>query len=68
MKQSESAAKPRKKVKQQKAVELMAEHYTQHIDTLPDSVRQHRGAIVKLIMEGQTPAEAFAQVMAGELD
>lgn len=64
VKHTESAIKPRKKVKKPQALELMAEYYKQHKDTLPASIREHREMIVELIMEGFLPEEAFAQVQA----
>jgi hypothetical protein len=60
VKHTESAITPRKKVKEQKAIELMAEHYAKNKGTLPASVREHREMIVELIMEGFSPEEAFA--------
>lgn len=58
---TETAIKPRKKVKKQKALELMAEHYKNNRSTLPPSVREHRELIVELIMEGLSPEDAFAK-------
>jgi hypothetical protein len=58
---AESAIKPRKKVKEPKALELMAEHYKNNKSTLPVYVREFRELIVELIMEGFSPEEAFAQ-------
>lgn len=58
---TESAIKPRKKVKEQKARELMADHYRNNHTTLPSAVRDHRELIVKLIMEGFSPEDAFSQ-------
>lgn len=61
---TESAIKPRKKVKEQKALELMAEHFRNNISTLPASVREHRELIVELIMAGFSPEEAFTQAQS----
>lgn len=61
---TESAIKPRKKVKEHEALKLMAEHYKNNKSTLPASVREHRELIVELIMEGFSPEEAFAQAQA----
>lgn len=61
---TESAIKPRKKIKEHKALELMAEHYKKNRNTLPDSVREHRQLILELLMEGFSPEEAFAQAQA----
>lgn len=63
---TESAVKPRKKVKEQKALELMAEYFKIHRSTLPVSVREHRELIVELIMEGFSPEEAFAQAQSND--
>ncbi len=61
---TETAITPRTKVKEPKALELMAEHYKNHKSTFSASVREHRKLIVELIMEGFSPEEAFAQVQA----
>jgi hypothetical protein len=61
LKVTESAIKPRKKVTQQKALELMAEYYKDNRDALPASVRANREVIVELIMEGFSPEEAFSK-------
>ncbi|MDO8811625.1 MAG: hypothetical protein Q7J38_06310 [Gallionella sp.] len=61
---TESAIKPRKKVKEQKALELMAEYYKINKSNLSTSVREHRELIVELIMEGFSPEEAFTQAQA----
>ena len=61
---TETAIKPRKKVKEQKALELMAEHYKNNKSTLPPSVREYRELIVELIMEGFSPEDAFVQAQA----
>jgi hypothetical protein len=63
IKGTETAIKPRKKVKEAQARVLMAEHYKQHKSTLPAEVRNHRELIVELIMEGFPPEEAFAQCL-----
>jgi hypothetical protein len=62
-KDTESTIKPRKKVKEQKARELMSEHYKNNKDNLPASVKEHRELIIELIMEGFSPEEAFAQAL-----
>lgn len=61
---TESAIKPRKKAKEQKALELMAEHYKNNRSTLPASVRDHRELIVELLMDGFSPEDAFAQAQS----
>jgi hypothetical protein len=53
--------KPRKKVKEDKARQLMAEYYKAHKEALHPSVRDHRELIVELIMEGFSPKDAFMQ-------
>lgn len=63
VKLSESAVKPRKKVKEPKALQLMADYFQANRTTLPDSVRQQRELIVELIMEGFSPEEAFSQAL-----
>lgn len=58
---TESAIKPHKKVKEQTARELMAKYYKSNRATLPATVRDHRELIVELIMEGFSPGDAFSQ-------
>lgn len=60
VKHTETAIKPRKPVKEAKALELMSTHYQQHKASLPPSIRESREQIVELIMEGFSPEEAFA--------
>ena len=67
IKGTETAIKPRKKVKEAQALVLMAEHYKQHKSTLPAEVRNHRELIVELIMEGFPPEEAFAQALKNDV-
>ncbi len=61
VKHTEAAIKPRKKVKEPKARELMSAYYQRHRGSLPASVRLHRELIIELIMDGFTEEEAFAQ-------
>ena len=67
IKGTETAIKPRKKVKEAQALVLMAEHYKQYKSTLPAEVRNHRELIVELIMEGFPPEEAFAQALKNDV-
>ena len=60
---TEAAIEQRKRVKEPKAIELMAAYYQQQKANLPPSVREKRYQIVELIMEGFTPEEAFTQVL-----
>ncbi len=64
VKHSEIAVTPRKKVKEPKALELMAAHFRANRASLPGSVRDRREWIVELIMDGFSPEEAFAQALA----
>lgn len=59
VKSTEVAVKPRKKVKEPRARELMATFYQQHKAILPAVVRDRREVIVELIMEGFAEEEAF---------
>lgn len=59
VKSTEVAVKPRKKVKEPRARELMATFYQQHKAVLPAVVRDRREVIVELIMEGFAEEEAF---------
>jgi hypothetical protein len=60
VKNTETAIKPRKSVKEAKALELMFSHYQQNKASLPPSIRESREQIVECIMEGFSPEEAFA--------
>ena len=53
--------KPRKKVKEETALQLMSSYFYANRSTLPAVVRNHREYIVERIMEGLTPEEAFAE-------
>ena len=65
VKTTETAVKPRKKVKEPKARELMAQYYQSHKASLPTSVREQRELIVELIMEGFSAEEAYNQAVRG---
>lgn len=55
---------PRKKIKREEAVLLMAEHYKQHKDSMPKYVRAYREEIISVIMRGESANDAFAQILA----
>jgi hypothetical protein len=57
---TETVIKPRKPVKQAKALELMSTHYQQNKANLLPSIRKSREQIIELIMEGFSPEEAFS--------
>ena len=61
VKHTEAVIKPRKKLKEAKALELMANYYKEHKNELPASIKEHRELIVERIMEGFTPEDAFSQ-------
>ena len=65
-KSTKTAIQPRKRVKEQDALNVMAAYYRENKEALPESVRQLREPIVELIMEGIAPAEAFAQALSAE--
>ncbi len=52
---------PRKKVKEETALQLMSSYFYANRATLPDAVKKHREYIVERIMEGLSPDEAFAE-------
>lgn len=60
VKYTKTAIKPRKPIKETKALELMSTHYQKNKDSLPPSIRESREQIVELIMEGFSPEDAFA--------
>ena len=66
VKQSETAIKPRKKVKEPEALQLMSQHFLANRASLPAAVRKQRELIVELIMEGFSTEEAFAQALRGD--
>jgi hypothetical protein len=61
LKTAKTIIKPRKKVKEKLALELMYVYFQQHKATLPLSVQERRTLIVELIMDGLSEEEAFAQ-------
>ncbi|MBY0292120.1 MAG: hypothetical protein K2W92_02395 [Alphaproteobacteria bacterium] len=63
LKSTEQEIKPRKKVKEPEALKVMAEYYKENKATLSSEVRLHKDAIVELIMEGFSAAEAFSSVV-----
>ena len=60
---AEAEIAPRKRVKEPKALELMASYYKANKESLPKNVRQCRELIVELIMEGFPPEAAFSQAL-----
>ena len=48
------------KRKEPEALQLMADYYRANKSSLPVNIRDYRQAIVALLMEGMSPAEAFA--------
>ncbi len=61
VKMTETAIKPRKRVKEAKALQLMATYFQEQKGKLPAAVREQRELIVELIMEGYSEVEAFTQ-------
>lgn len=58
------AIKPRKKVKENEALQLMSEYYQVYKNSLPASVRERRELIIEFIMEGFSVEDSFSQAMA----
>lgn len=56
--------KPRKKIKREEAVLLMAEHYKEHKASIPAYVREYRELIISVIMGGESANDAFAEVLS----
>lgn len=48
------------------ALQLMAEYYKLHKEELPKNTRDYRDEIVKIIMEGIPPKDAFAMALRGD--
>jgi len=57
---TESAVKPRKKVKEPLARERMSAYFQTNKMSLPKIVRERRGIIIELIMEGFSDEEAYS--------
>ncbi len=60
---TEEVIKPRKKLKELEALNVMAAYYKENKATLPKEVRNHKNAIVELIMEGFSAEEAYTNVL-----
>lgn len=54
---------PRKRISEEKARRLMSEYFMLHRADLPAEVRTHRESILRLIMDGVEPSEAFARTV-----
>lgn len=65
IKHSESAVTPRKRIRLPAARELMSQYYSTHKAQLPPNIAKQRDLILELLMDGFTPAEAFAQASPG---
>ena len=65
IKHTETAITPRKRIKLPAARELMSQYYTAHKAQLPPGITKQRDLILDLLMDGFTPAEAFAQASPG---
>lgn len=61
IKHSECAITPRKRIERKTAINLMWDHYSAHRTLLPSNISEQRELIIKLLMDGLTPTEAFAQ-------
>lgn len=54
---------PRKKVKENKALEIMSTYFYANRASLSSSVKEHREYIVERIMEGLSPEDAFSEAI-----
>jgi hypothetical protein len=54
---------PVRKPNESEAGSMMFDYYQSHKDQLPPSVRRHRELIIQLLMDGMSPAEAFAMAL-----
>ena len=63
IKVTESAVRPRKRIKESKALEIMSSYYQANKASLPNNIRDFREVIVELLIEGFAPEEAFAQAI-----
>ncbi len=62
---SESAVKPRKRIKRPAALKLMSDYYFEHKDEFPTTLSECRELIIELLMEGFSPEDAFAEAISG---
>jgi len=65
IKHTETTIKPRKRIKLPAARELMSQYFTEHKAQLPPNITKQRDLILELLMDGFSPAEAFAQASPG---
>ena len=63
---TQAEIEPRKRVKEPKALELMASYYKANKESLPKNVREWRELIVELIMEGFSAEAAFTQALRND--
>jgi hypothetical protein len=60
VKATETAIKPRRKVKEERALQMMAVYFQRNKATLSPSIRGQRDLIIELLMEGFSEEDAFA--------
>ena len=65
IKHTEANIIPKKRIKRPEALKLMSQHYSQYKTQLPAKIADQRELIIEFLMEGFTPAEAFAQASVG---
>jgi len=58
---TEKAITPKKRRQKKQALELMSEYWSKNKNTLTPSLKEKRSLIIKLLMDGLSPEEAFAQ-------
>ena len=62
-----NAITPRKPIKRPAALKLMSDYHSANRQQLPSNISGQRELILELLMEGFSPAEAFAQASAGAI-
>jgi hypothetical protein len=62
---SDAPPPPARKPNQSEAASLMSEYYQSHKTETPPTIRKHRELIIQLLMDGMSPAEAFAAALDG---
>ena len=66
IKHRETAVTPRKKIKEQKALEIMSAYFQKHKAAFPATLRKQRPLIIELLMEGFSEKDAFAQALSND--
>jgi hypothetical protein len=64
IKHRETTVTPRKKIKEQTALEMMSAYFHKHKADFPVTLREQRPLIIELLKEGFSESEAFSQALS----